>query len=179
MRDHRKTFQLYVLGQMRYGAGIDRALSMLGASREDLAEARLQMVHGGFEEIGVPMNRYEGFLGPPDDRGEREEGQAERWMTYRLPSWPSVGLVVFGSKQGLTAGLRFERSRSEPLPPMIDFDCLRPWSTVWGDLAMSGWSLTTKEEWYPELDVEVEILSTSQRALLQFDFGLLQAVHEL
>jgi hypothetical protein len=177
--DNRKAFQLYLLGQMRGGLSVERALATLRASRADVEDASRFMVQRGFEQPSVTMSAYEALLGPPVDRGECEDGDPydQAWTSYLFDVWPKVRLVVFGSRTGVAAGLRFERHPHEPVSPMVDLQGLEPWRTTYADLETSGWPMVTRETWYPVTDAEIQLPDTLDRFLLQFDFWLLQAVH--
>jgi hypothetical protein len=178
MADSHKVFQLYLLGQMRHQEGVSQALAGMCASSADIETARRRMIREGFELAAVSMSAYERFLGRPDARGESEhsEHHEKSWITYHFDAWPSLSVVVFGSRDGIAAGLRFEREKNVPAAPMLDQGSLLPWRTVHSDVVSAGWAFVTREEWYPVLDVEVELPSGLDRALLRFDFGLLQTV---
>jgi hypothetical protein len=166
---------------MRYQEGVNQALLVLGATVDNIADARERVVHIGVERPGVKMRDYERVLGPPIERDELQDAgpYEQQRMSYRLDLWPTLDFVVFGSGEGVAAGVRFERARTTRMPAMIDRLSLKPWLTVHSDIYWSGWTATPKEEWYPVLDVEVDVPSSLDRVLLQFDFGLLQGVYSL
>ncbi len=180
MSDGRRLFQLYLLGQMRSRENVVRALATLGASWSELESARGWAVEMGLEGVGTRLSAFEDILGPPVARGTRRTGDPyERvWLTYRLRVWPLVGLNILGSEDGVSAGLRFDRVESLPEKAVSDLKDLVPWSTIREDLP-SRWSLTPTDDWYPVWDVQVEPTPAQGRALLQFDFGLLQVVNVL
>jgi hypothetical protein len=181
MADNREIFQLYLIGQMRYLEGVKIALSVMGASKHDARAAREIVVQRGFEEPVVAMSMYEQFLGQPEERGEDEDEEPHQrtWTAYHFRLWPTLRVVMFGSSNGAVSGLRFERRTGMPTPPMVDPENLEPWRTILTDLDSTDWPRVTRENWYPIVDLEIEWPPTSVRALLQFDFNLLQLVHVL
>jgi hypothetical protein len=80
-----------------------------------------------------------------------------------------------GSREQHTGGLAFSRPRSVALT----FGRLAAWSVVEDDLHLLA-NIRIEHEWYPQKDYETHV-STGDAGrvgpcIMQFDFGLLQAV---
>jgi len=181
MTEHRRLFQLYLLGQMRNQAAVQRALALLHASQNEVSVARQRIIDAGLEQSGVRLDAYERLLGEPVAHTiatDGDEYQRVR-LAFRFEAWPSMKVVVLGSTAGVVGGIRFERATIDSSSVIREIDRLRPWENVRSDLVAGGWGLITHDEWYPVLDVEAQPPSSPARALLQFDFDLLQTVHVL
>lgn len=176
MKQGHRIFQLYLLRQMRNTDAVRKALLRLTASDGELFTARDQMIQRGFEEPVVQLSAYELLLGKPfkrttDDRAPEYERVR---LAFQLDVWPEMLVVTFGSREGVAAGIRFEHQTPKRGPHSLA--SLRPWRNVRSDLESGAWRLTKCDEWYPVLDLKAQSASTSEGALLQFDFDLLQNV---
>lgn len=178
MKDDSRLFQLYLLGQMRNDVAVERAVKLLGASKADIPHARQRMIEAGLEQVGAPFKLYEQLLGEPAERTVISNGEDyERVrMAFRFDLWPGMVVVVLGSTEGHVGSIRFEHTPPDPNDRPLRVSDLQPWNNVRSDLLQAQWTLTPRDEWYPMLDVEATAPSSSGRALLLFDFDLLQAV---
>lgn len=179
MTDSRTNFELYLLGRMRNEVAVRSALERLRASHDEVEQARNEMIEAGLERPGAPLTIYERLLGEPVSRVvARIGGDHERVrVAFRLASWPTMNVVALASNDGVVSSLRFEHATTDGAAALQGVTSLRPWHNVLADVLAAGWHLTTLDEWYPMLDVEAQAPAGSERALLQFDFDLLQAVH--
>jgi hypothetical protein len=62
MSDSRRLFQIYILRQMRFRVGVERAMSLLGASSDDFAIAQDYMARAGFERPTVTIGVRSGSI---------------------------------------------------------------------------------------------------------------------
>jgi hypothetical protein len=180
MNGHR-AFQLYLLGSMRNPDLVSEALKILAASRDEVAAARQHWVDLGFENPGVRFADYERVLGKPlrasavNHVDEYQRGI----IAFRFDIWLTMDVVVHGTSDGVASGIRFEHRDQQEWPEKLSPTQLVPWQSVRADLKETGWHRRTTDEWYPVVDIEVTSSSPPERALLQYDFDLLQNVHLL
>ncbi|AKT43586.1 uncharacterized protein CMC5_078190 [Chondromyces crocatus] len=170
--------QAYLLATLRASDLVEAACRRLGLDSFTLKEYKAEAARRGFDQPGHPMSNYIDLLGEPLSREHVEDKDRYRRcrFTYALPLWPELVLVVYGSKEGQSAGVDFAGRRSVKVPPTISM--VHPWHLV--DEQMVDWpGLRVVDEWYPMKDYEVLIQvddGSWARHFLLFDHGLLQEV---
>jgi hypothetical protein len=174
--DGLRIMQGYLMTQMRAQSLVAEQSVALGLVPHALVEARQAAEELGLGLPGHSHSLYMQLLGKPTRTLFRDDsdGVSERTDYYLVPPWDGFLVAVSSSAGGGTRGVSFTKLElGNPRPPRVGD--LIPWSIVLDELSMAD--CTIVDEWYPMLDYACTIIGHGrQRAVLQFDFGLLQAV---
>jgi len=188
--------QVQVLSRMRAGGKVSAALVALGATAEEVSAARDWADEQGLWTLGHPMSTYSRLLGAPQKVQTHPEDADEyhqlEWG-YRFPAWPDYLLSVFGSTDGVAAGLQFVavEPRRVPLPerrtgaasndlPSLAYAAgnLPGWSFLEQEILQVLPGPTLIESWYPQSDYECHLPRQAgtlpSRWVAGLDFGLFQ-----
>ena len=175
--DGRKAFQLYLIGRMRNAQKRAAAMAEFGWAASDADSADQWARDTGVDRIGTPFSAYTTALGEPVARIVVPDGDPYNRvrLAYCFPAWSALQVVVFGSVDGVVAGVAFDR-RADSGTRLETRNDLEPWRVVRDDLETTGARILDQETWYPLWDVTCEIPRFGARYTCQFDFGLLQSV---
>lgn len=173
--DGLRMMQGYLMAQMRARALVTETSVALGLTPEALGEARERAEELGLGVPGHSNSLYERLLGKPARTSIREDvdSYSRRIDYYVVPPWHRFLLAISHSTDGATSGVAFTKLNPNRRPPRLDD--LTPWSMVLDELTVDD--CTVVDEWHPMLDYSCSVAGSGhQQAILQFDFGLLQAV---
>jgi hypothetical protein len=174
--DGLRVVQGYLMTQMRARDLVAQRSVELDLTPEELVHARKAAEEIGLGLPGHSSTLYTRLLGEPVRTSINEEGDrySRRVDYFAVPPWQGLVLAVSASQDGTTSGIAFTKlDVGNQRPPSLGE--LTPWSTALDELAMDR--CTVVDEWYPMLDYSCALGGDGeQRAILQFDFRLLQAV---
>lgn len=184
-----RTFQLYLLSDMRAEKERRDALRALHVSEVDVAGAREEVREAGLTEIVHEASRYRDALAPalvgqrpaPVDSASTFAGSIE--LRFRLPLWPAVDWVVNEHPDGYAWGLGFARPLDQPVPSLVVIEDLRPWAVTLSDAKESLAGLESGDGWGHLEDLVCRLSSRGRHEarpyVIRFDWSLLQDAEPL
>jgi hypothetical protein len=180
-----RSFELYLMAQMRGEARIEAALSFLRITPEEARAAAHHLGHEvGFDRIGHGIDLYRRILGAPIETVSEPGLKAHQSFAgslrhrFSLPLWPTLDFIIRSHRDGWAWGPEFIRKPGEPIPGAGRPEDLEPWSIVESDVLERCGPFAAEDAWNFGKDATyfVERAGARFRIALLFDFALLQRI---
>jgi hypothetical protein len=184
-----RTYELYLLSQMRAEDRVAAAVAALGASKVDFLDARREAEAAGFETTGHAARIYRDVLGSP----VRIEPEPDPNLTgtfvgsvrlhFKLSSWPGFEFVVRETPAGQAWGMGFFRASGEHAPTIESMRDLAPWRFVASEVTGRWGPARVEDGWTGWENLSYTLPRRAggppARCLLGFDLDLLQTIDDL
>jgi len=164
-----------------------KALTFLSATRGELESAKARITALGLATPGHSVDLYTRLLGPPLDvttfHSLSETGVFANslGLRFHLPLWPELDFIVNQTTEGMAWGWTFVRSRGSQPPVITSLRDLTLWSLVVGDFKQFE-PLEREDAWNHWesrwLMIPLSPGGPVRRCLVEFDFELLQKIHD-
>jgi hypothetical protein len=184
MTPHARSFDLYLLSQMRSATATQGALKALDADAAEVEEAVALITAAGFADAVVFTQQYIDMLGAPYRDETNDEGHVEyrfgaaRRLRFRRPPWPDFDFTVGADQNRCVFGVGLLRSGGAPIPTLDSVADLSPWRFVRSEIVARFGTPRMEDEWSGWEDLSFEIPDEPngepRRYLLRFDYDLFQ-----